>query len=129
MKKTVLSIVLTAIPVLSFAQDQQNYQCSIDELTRRVEIFHETGVTVPCEVHYYKDTEAPGEQQVLWRALNEEGYCEAKAAEFVARLEGMGWTCWKAGAEAPAEESVPKETDDTTSLTPAEEPEDIEIEK
>ena len=76
------SIILTAIalPGLVFAQDQNNYQCSHGDLQRRVEIVYETGVTVPCEVHYYKDTEAPGERQVLWRALQQEGYCEAKTA-------------------------------------------------
>ena len=77
MKKISL-VVLTAafLPFASLAQNQNNYQCSHGDLKRRVEIVYETGVTVPCEVHYYKDTEAPGEQQVLWRALKEEGYCE-----------------------------------------------------
>jgi hypothetical protein len=87
-------------------------------VTRRVEVLSEPGVSVPCEVHYYKDTEMPGEDQVLWSAQNEEGYCEARAAEFVERLEGMGWTCWDAGADSA-------EQDDTTDLAPAEE--DIEI--
>ena len=61
--------------------------------------------------------------------MNEEGYCEAKAAEFIAKLEGMGWTCWEPGTAEPDEDIAPEESDDTTSLTPAEEPpEDIEIE-
>ena len=125
MRKSPLIVVLSLLPTMAFAQDSNNYQCSLNDLTRRVEIFYETGVTVPCEVHYYKDTEMPGERQVLWRAANEEGYCEAKAAEFVQKLEGMGWSC-TAGAAAPAaSEEMAGEPDDTDALAPAEE--EIEI--
>jgi len=125
MKKILITIVISLFPAFLFAQDQGSYQCVIGELTRRVEILYETGVTVPCEVHYYKDTEMPGERQVLWRAANEEGYCEARAAEFIEKLRGMGWSCSAAGAE---DESG--ETDDTDALAPAEEIElpDIDIE-
>lgn len=125
MKKSPIIVVLGLLPVITFAQAANNYQCSLDELTRRVEIFYETGVTVPCEVHYYKDTEMPGERQVLWRAANEEGYCEARAAEFVAKLEGMGWTCWEGAASPAANEDEMVEADDTDALAPAEE--EIEI--
>jgi hypothetical protein len=122
MKNVSLTIAIALCPSLLFAQHSNKYECALDELTRRVEVFHETGVTVPCEVHYYKDTEMPGERQVLWRAANEEGYCEAKAEELVASLEGMGWTCWAGSDPAPREEA---ESDDTDALAPAEE--DIEI--
>jgi len=128
MKKTLFSIVLTTFPLLCVAQDLHNYSCSMGELTRRVQVMYETGVTVPCEVHYYKDTEAPGEREVLWRALNEAGYCEARATEFVAKLEGMGWACTGAGddgADAPAEEE--EMTDDTSALTPVADQDNIEI--
>jgi hypothetical protein len=120
MKKSTLIIVLSMLPTLAFTQDAANYQCALDEVTRRVVILSEPGVAVPCEVHYYKDTESPGEDQVLWAAQNEAGYCEARAAEFVERLRSMGWTCWDAGSgdgEPP--------TDDTEALAPAEE--EIEI--
>jgi hypothetical protein len=117
--KALPAIAVLLLPfATAIAQDTTRYQCSIDEVTRRVEVLSEPGVSVPCEVHYYKDTEMPGEDQVLWSAQNEEGYCEARAAEFVERLEGMGWTCWDAGADSA-------EQDDTTDLAPAEE--DIEI--
>ena len=128
-------------PVSLIAQDRQDYQCTMGDLTRRVEIASEPGVAVPCEVHYYKDSEAPGEQQVLWRALNEAGYCETKAAEFVARLQEMGWQCNAASAApvaepvdaataAPMEEAVDAATveesadtvDDTADLAPAKDP-------
>ena len=110
------AVVAFAVPGLAIAQDASKYQCSHGDLQRRVEIVYETGVTVPCEVHYFKDTEAPGERQVLWRALNEEGYCEAKTREFVTRLGSWGWTCSAAGAaeEAPQAEDA----DDTEDLAP-----------
>lgn len=134
MKKILITISLTLMSATVLAQSQASYQCTMGELTRRVEIMHETGVTVPCEVHYYKDTEAPGERQVLWRAMSEEGYCEAKTTEFVARLSGMGWNCGTGGMRAePAEVAEVEEVeeaeaemmDDTEALTPVEE--DIEL--
>ena len=119
MKKSFTVVLMTLLPSALFAQDSNGYQCALDEVTRRVEIFYETGVTVPCEVHYYKDTEMPGERQVLWRATNEEGYCEARAAEFIEKLRGMGWTCWAAGAPES------DDADDSEALAPAEEEIDI----
>ena len=120
MKKLFLSSFSLLLPAALLAQESSGYECSADELTRRVEVFYETGVTVPCEVHYYRDTEMPGERQVLWRAQNEEGYCEARAAEFVEKLRGMGGTCWTQGSR-----DSEMEADDTDALAPAEE--EIEI--
>lgn len=97
-----LPAIAAFFPTSGLAQGQQSFQCSLGEYTRRVEIVSEPGVSVPCEVHYYKDTEMPGEQQVLWRALNEEGYCESKAREFIASLGEMGWDC-RAGSERSAQ--------------------------
>ena len=128
MKKLLITISLYLMSTTLFAQGQTGYQCTMGELTRRIEIMHETGVTVPCEVHYYKDTEAPGERQVLWRAMNEEGYCEAKTTELVAKLTDMGWNCG-AGAmpvePAEMEAAEPEMMDDTDALAPVEE--DIEL--
>ena len=116
MNTKLLVVILAAmIPSLSLGQGTQNYQCTDGELIRRVEIIYETGVAVPCEVHYHRDTEAPGERQVLWSAYNESGYCERKTREFIAQLEGWGWECEQ---DAPA-----AQVDDTEALMPAEEPE------
>jgi len=130
MKKISLVVIAAAIlPLASLAQDQNNYLCSQGDLQRRVEIVYETGVTVPCEVHYYKDTEAPGERQVLWRALNQEGYCEEKTREFVTQLAAWGWDCnQNTGAtsdETPESDATgePDEADDTEALEPVEETE------
>lgn len=118
--KNLAFVVAIILPVLSVAQDSQKYQCTSGELTRRVEIFSEPGVAVPCEVHYYKDTESPGERQVLWSAQNDAAYCASKTQEFITKLTEMGWDCGQAAEiedspEADSSESV----DDTDALTPA----------
>lgn len=125
MKKIMLTVLsAAALPGLSLAQDSNNFQCSHGDLQRRVEIVYETGVTVPCEVHYYKDTEAPGERTVLWRALNEEGYCESQTQQFITQLASWGWDCAQSGPAAPAEAQEPEmpaepaEADDTDALAP-----------
>lgn len=133
MNDKLLAVFLAVIlPNLALAQVPQKYRCTYGDLQRRVEILYETGVTVPCEVHYYKDTEAPGERQVLWRALNESGYCERMTEDFIAKLENLGWSCEQgddSGEDAmpEVEESVqdvePAEADDTEALIPAEDPE------
>lgn len=134
MNDKILAVFLAAmLPSLSFGQGPQNYQCSYGDLQRRVEILYETGVTVPCEVHYYKDTELPGVRQVLWRALNEAGYCERKTEEFIAELQEMGWDCGQANEAGPdakakqgddaGQDVQPAPVDDTDALIPAEETE------
>lgn len=120
--KNLAFITALILPVLAFSQDQQKYQCTSGELTRRVEIFSEPGVAVPCEVHYYKDTEAPGERQVLWRAQNDAAYCASKTQDFIAKLTEMGWNC---GQETEDAEEAAVE-DDTDALTPAD---DIELDE
>ncbi len=113
--RTLVASVAILIPLSVSAQNAPGYRCVLEDLQRRVVIFYETGVVVPCEVHYFKDTEAPGEREVLWRALNESGYCESQAQAFIEKLEGWGWAC---NAAAP-DEAV----DDTEDLAPATEPE------
>ncbi len=123
--KSLIALVALAAPPLVVAQDAGKYQCTHGDLVRRVEIYTEPGVTVPCEVHYYKDTEAPGETQVLWSAQAQEGYCESQTEAFVAKLEGWGWSCSAAAESAPApaepepeaEEEAPVR-DDTDVLSP-----------
>ena len=135
MNNKIRAVLLAALlPSLSFAQGSSNYLCSHGDLQRRVEILYETGMTYPCEVHYYKDSEAPGEPQVLWRAMNEAGYCERKTQEFVDKLTSLGWSC---GANDAAgndpeptddadQDSEPVPEDDTEALTPGEETDSTE---
>jgi len=122
--KYVYAFLVALLPGLALSQGAVSYQCSFENLQRRIEILTEPGVTVPCEVHYYKDSEVPGEKQVLWTATSEEGYCEAKTEEFVAKLREWGWEC--AAGAAPAAPTEPEATepevteDDTEALEPAE---------
>lgn len=70
------------------------YTCSLNGLVRRVEINYATDNSpVPCDVNYYKDSEAPNEVNTLWSAQNLTGYCEQKAGEFVDKLQSWGWQC------------------------------------
>ena len=128
--KYTIVFLVALIPGFALGQAGTAYQCSFDGKQRRIEILTEPGVTVPCEVHYFKDTEMPGESQVLWTATTEAGYCESKAEEFVAKLREWGWDCGP-GAEpeaapdaasepAPEENAEPEPmTDDTEALEPA----------
>lgn len=131
-RKYTLVFLAFLIPGLALGQATSTYQCSYNDMQRRIEILTEPGVTVPCEVHYYKDTEMPGENQVLWTATTEAGYCEAKVEEFVAKLREWGWDCAaRSGAKpaqepeaevAPEPEAAPEPepmTDDTEALEPA----------
>jgi len=122
--KHIAMFLAATLPGLAIAQGSQSYQCTYGDLTRRVEILHETEATVPCEVHYYKDSEAPAERQVLWSATNQAGYCEMKTEEFVAKLEGWGWDC----GQAEQQEAAPEPDDDTEALTSGDETESSETE-
>ena len=114
--RTMVTSVAILVPLSVSAQGAAEYQCFLQGLQRRVEVVYESSVAVPCEVHYFKDSEAPGEHQILWNAQNESGYCESQAQAFIEKLEGWGWAC---DMIAPAEA-----VDDTEDLAPATETED-----
>jgi len=119
-KRCLFAVLMTILPAVALTQNVTSYKCSYADLIRRVALIYEPGRLVPCEVRYYKDTEAPGEQKVLWRAVNQEGYCEAKTEEFIAMLNNSGWTCTPADANAPAPAEVTDETrDDSDALAPS----------
>lgn len=120
------------LPAILFAQNPSDFECSFGDLDRRLVIVSEPGVSVPCEVHYYKEDEAPGQQQVLWRATNEAGYCERQADQFKLKLIEWGWTCndtpvpvapvSETGSDAieeSADDSATGAVDDTDVLEPA----------
>lgn len=64
---------------------------------RRSVILTSTNATtnLPCEVHYKKESEQPGHDQVLWAATTDLAFCEQKAQDFVDKLTSWGWTCAK----------------------------------
>jgi hypothetical protein len=69
-----------------------SWSCSHDNLVREVVIESPEDSPLPCTVVYKKQTEGV-EDQRLWSADNQEGYCEEKAKELVTRLESWGWVC------------------------------------
>ena len=121
MRHTILiGFLFLALPGLALAQGAET-QCTYGDMVRRVVIMTEPGGSVPCEVHYFKDTEAPGEDQVLWSASQQAGYCEEQAAGLVAKLEGWGWDCAATDPATPAAPAAPAEP--AESAEPAEAPE------
>jgi len=109
-------LLATGLPVLGAAQTGQNYRCTNGDQVRRIEIVYVTGEAVPCEVHYFKDTEAPGAREIPWNAQSQAGYCEARAGELVANLRGGGWTCTATATAGP------EVRDDTDALSAGGEP-------
>ena len=103
---SLIGILFMAIPGVVLAQAAET-QCTYGDMVRRIVIMTEPGVSVPCEVHYFKDTEAPGDDQVLWRASRQAGYCEEKAAGLAASLEESGWDCAPTEPAAPAAPTAP----------------------
>ena len=97
-----------------------SWNCSNSDLVREVLIEYPAGGSVPCNVVYKKQTEGV-EDQVVWSAENEEGYCEEKARELVGKLESWGWVCL---------ETVSTETDvEAEQAEEAEQPEDAQAEE
>lgn len=102
--------------------------CTMASLERTVELRYETpGDAVPCEVRYAKPTEGIDEQ-VLWRAEREAGYCEARFGEFVDKLRGFGWSCGTAtdASDDWTEEPAPAQVPEKPAHEPAQTTEDAD---
>ena len=96
----------SAIPFLTLfcaaAASANPVSCTNGGLSRSVEVvYSDPGQAVPCEVIYNKSGE--GSIETLWRANTEAGYCEARAAELIEKLEGLGWDCDQADAAPEGE--------------------------
>ncbi len=89
-KPTIL--LAAAFSLTPLAASAESWSCRHDNDVREVHVQRLGSGAVPCEVVYKKLTEGV-EDQVLWNAQNQADYCEEKAAEFVGKLEGWGWTC------------------------------------
>ena len=75
--------------------------CMLEQVYRTVDVVYSNpGQPLPCEVVYQKH----GKLSTLWRADNEAGYCEKRAADFVAKLQALGWECSSQEAEQEAEQ-------------------------
>ena len=76
--------------------------CTSGDLVRRVIVeVGNVGTGLPCEVVYWKDTEAPGVRRVLWNARSDAAYCDSQAAGLVDKLANAGWNCSNSGSPLP----------------------------
>ncbi len=89
---TIASLTLT--PAALHAEETVQTSCTKGDLVRRVAVLeHSLSSGLSCEVVYWKETEAPGEREVLWTAKQDAGYCYSKAITFASRLKSLGWSC------------------------------------
>lgn len=102
----VISRILPVVLLLPASAMSASWTCEHNNLIREVAIDSAGENAVPCSVNYTKITEGVGTQQ-LWSAENEAGYCEARAEEFVARLQGWGWNCSKDPDQQAVEQLAP----------------------
>lgn len=75
--------------VAALAGQTHTTHCQLGSDVRVITVVYPEGGELPCEVQYQRGSE----QSVLWRARNEAGYCEQKAAEFVEKQRNWGWQC------------------------------------
>lgn len=99
---------------VSVNANADSWSCSHDDLVREVTVVYPQGGSLPCDVVYRKQTEGV-EDQAPWSAENEEGYCEEKARELVARLESWGWVCLETVSTETAAESEPASAEETAA--------------
>lgn len=112
-----LSIAALTLPFNAFAD---SWSCRHGDDVREIHIQRESSAPVPCSVVYKKLTEG-AEDQVLWTAQNDAGYCEEKARAFVEKQTGWGWTCVET-IQTMSESNSPaaEETSQTEEAAPAE---------
>lgn len=91
MKKALIMPVsfLLIMSTSVLAKESRTTICVHDNQTRMIEIVYAGDNNVPCEVQY---TKAEG-TKTLWSAENKAGFCENKAAAFVEKQIGWGWSC------------------------------------
>lgn len=89
-KVWLLSLTMLMAPSVSFAK---SWVCHNEALTRNVVIFYPNKPEkLPCKVYYTKPKENVM-PRTLWRAVNDDTYCDRKAIEFIESLELKGWHC------------------------------------
>ncbi len=107
--KTLISMLIS-IPTISFAASP-GYLCHHGDQSREILVEYDVpGQRVPCGVLYRKAT---GEQE-LWRANDEEGYCEARAREFASKQEAWGWQCSELNPSSSEPEPALQANDEST---------------
>ncbi len=89
MKPLCFAFLLAIIASTALATEKPRTICSKEGQQRLIEVVYTGEGKVPCEVHYSKETGT----QILWRAQEEVGYCEEKAAAFIKKQQLWGWEC------------------------------------
>lgn len=111
-----LALALFTAP--AYAVEKSEYRCSNGNLVRRVIIeVGDLATSLPCEVVYWKDVEAPGVRRVLWNARSNAGYCESEAAGLVDKLTKSGWRCDKDGASVQAKAQATEQPSQPSAAT------------
>jgi len=109
-------ITFGAVTVQSAERSQSI--CTSGNLVRRVIVeVGDLSTNLPCEVVYWKDTEAPGVRRVLWNARTDTSYCDAKAVGLIDKLANAGWSC--GGNDQSAAAVVPPSNAVATPAAPA----------
>jgi hypothetical protein len=83
---------ILAVLTIPTAANAESWICELDTLIREITVERETPNPVPCAVRYNKQAEGLG-SSVLWTASADGSYCDIKANELAAKLEGLGWSC------------------------------------
>ncbi|WP_052481136.1 hypothetical protein [Gilvimarinus agarilyticus] len=89
----IVALTLAATSAASVGQPVNNYTyvCELDNSRRLIEVVYLLpDQKVPCEVRYQKDEETA---EVLWRADNQEGFCESNAQSLIKQQRDWGFTC------------------------------------
>ena len=102
----IFTAILFTLCLSQVALADTSYVCTQGGMERKIEVVYLGAGKLPCEVRYSKE----GTTRVLWSAQAEEGYCEARAAEFVEKQRGWGWECVESGAgmHEPAAPEIPE---------------------
>ena len=100
-------LALGIVTATANAAEKTEYTCRSGETVRRVIVeVGDFSTGLPCEVVYWKDSEAPGVRRVLWNARSDAQFCDVKAAGLVKKLDDSGWDCDagidKAGLNQPS---------------------------
>ncbi|HEY7884707.1 MAG TPA: hypothetical protein VIC08_07120 [Cellvibrionaceae bacterium] len=91
MSRIIISVIVGLLPAAAFASGNYHYSCKLQDEVRLIEVVYLLPEqTVPCEVRYQKNQEEP---EVLWRANNQEGFCEIEAQKLKRNQESWGFTC------------------------------------
>ena len=96
--KQLITFALLGGLAAAAAVAEERHVCQLADLTRIISVeYEQPGEPVPCRVRYEKVGESV---TYPWNAQGQEGYCEARVTEFVAKHGGRGWECALQAADA-----------------------------